>query len=120
MSLSRKQSSNLSDTASVDSDSSITSDKENEKDTGEILEILSIPSNRKFFLDNLLKSKDPSSDTYEIRLKTSQFNILVEVLLKIIKGKHNFSIFHNDLIACVLRYHKTWVQMTTLNHFILF
>lgn len=92
-STSRKASINTSDTASVDSDSPLENDKENSNnaEVREILEIVSNPSNRKFFLDNLMKSKDPANDIYEVRLKTSQFNVLTEIMLKLIKGKDSES-----------------------------
>ena len=78
---SRKQS--ISDTSSVDSNSSSGIDKE----IDELMDLLSNSTNRKFFLDHLIKLKNPTDDSFELKLKTSQFKSLVDIMKKIVNGR---------------------------------
>lgn len=57
-----------------------------EKEDLQMMDILVNQSNRKFFLHSLAKMRESEPEYYELKLKSTKFKMLVNILKKTVNG----------------------------------
>jgi hypothetical protein len=61
-----------------------------EEELKRLWQVLALPVNRKFLLDNLVKYRDPSKDLFEIKLPIRQFEYLKDILSQLLQSMFDF------------------------------